>query len=95
MSWQEFLKDISSKHGLSPEETETLLARLPKEDEDLKEDMVAGKIGFSIQTVKARMGKVYTKFEESCPELATRQGAGNCRRDQEQGNGAFCRDRCK
>ncbi|MDB9515026.1 NACHT domain-containing protein [Kamptonema animale CS-326] len=95
MSWQEFLKDISIKHGLSPEETETLLARLPKEDEDLKEDMVAGKIGFSIQTVKARMGKVYTKFEESCPELATRQGAGNCKclqkflRQQYRGGGSI------
>jgi GTPase SAR1 family protein len=95
MSWQEFLKDISIKHGLSPEETDTLLARLPKEDEVLKEDSVAGKLLLSTQAVKARMTKIYTKFEEICPELATRKGAGNCKclhnflRQQYRGGGSI------
>lgn len=95
MSWPEFLKDISIKHGLSPEETETLLARLPKEDEDLEEEMVAGQLNLGTPAVKARMAKVYTKFQKSCPELATKQGAGKCKylhnflRQQYRGGGSI------
>ncbi len=79
MSWQEFLKDISSKHGLSPEETETLLVRLPKEDKSSSEKEVALQLMIEEVSVGARMTQIYTKFEKIFPELARKQGAGKCK----------------
>lgn len=79
MSWQEFLKDISSKHGLSLDETETLLVRLPQEDKKLSEKEVAGKLTIEVSTVGARMTSIYAKFQKSCTGLDKWEGLGKFR----------------
>ncbi|MDJ1169851.1 NACHT domain-containing protein [Roseofilum sp. BLCC_M154] len=76
MTWQDFIKDISGKRGLSPKEEETLLAKFPKEDECLDEDTVAAKLQISLATVKARMKKVCDNFAGSCEDLANCQTRG-------------------
>ncbi len=32
MEWQQFLREQAKNHGLSPEETDTLLKRFPEKD---------------------------------------------------------------
>ncbi|MDJ1176954.1 AAA family ATPase [Roseofilum capinflatum] len=76
MTWQEFIKDISGKRGLSPKEEETLLAKFPKEDECLDEDTVAAKLTDPKGTVKKRMGDIYDKFKALSEDLANCNGAG-------------------
>lgn len=76
MTWQDFIKDISGKRGLSPKEEETLLAKFPKEDECLDEDTVVAKLTDPKGTVKKRMGDIYDKFKALSEDLANCNGAG-------------------
>lgn len=79
MDWEKFIKDIASQHGLSIDETKTLLIRFPKDDESLDERQLSAKLDIGIDAVKKRMQKIYTKFQPSCPELANKDGAGKSR----------------
>ena len=91
MSWQEFLKEISSKHGLSLNETETLLARLPQEDKKLLEKEVAEKLHIELPTVGARMTSIYAKFQKSCTGLDKSEKKFTCLHNflREQFQGGF------
>ena len=78
MDWQEFLKGESGKHGLSIEETETLLAALGSPD-NFASNQVQLSLTFRISeaTVKQRMGEIYRKFgRKSFPQLIDTKGAG-------------------
>ena len=80
MDWQEFLKSESGIHGLSPEQTETLLAALfSPEKAPLNQTKLEMKLNTSDDNVKKRLGEIYKKFSKSFPELASQQGAGKLR----------------
>ena len=79
ISWEDFIKDIAGKCGLSTEEEETLLARMPSADKRSDEDTVAAQLNISIGTVKKRMSNVYTQFAALCEDLANCKGAGKDR----------------
>ncbi|MDB9519348.1 hypothetical protein PN466_20595 [Roseofilum reptotaenium CS-1145] len=64
ITWEEFIKEISGKRGLSPDQEKTLLARLPSEDQCLAEEIVANELNITLKTVKKRMSKVHKKFKD-------------------------------
>ncbi|MDJ1183312.1 NACHT domain-containing protein [Roseofilum casamattae] len=76
ISWEEFIKDIAGKRGLSVEEEQMLLARFPSADERVSERRVAGQFPCSEGTVKKTMGDIYSKFAGVCTDLVNREGAG-------------------
>ncbi len=77
MDWQEFLKGESGRHGLSMEQTETLLVALFS-PEKAPRNQVELSVKFSISepTVKQRLGEIYKKFGNSFPQLIDQRGAG-------------------
>ncbi|WP_445171756.1 transcriptional regulator [Microcoleus sp.] len=77
MEWQEFLKGESGRHGLSMEQTETLLAALSSPD-NFASNQAKLSLTFRISeaTVKQRMGEIYRKFGKSFPQLIDTKGAG-------------------
>ena len=79
MDWQEFLKGESGRHGLSMEQTETLLALFSSEIAHLNQIELSVELSISEATVKQRMGEIYKKFSASFPELANHEGAGKLR----------------
>ena len=77
MDWQEFLKGESGRHGLSMEQTETLLAALFSPDKlPLNQAQLSVKFSISEATVKQRLGEIYKKFGNSFPQLIDQRGAG-------------------
>ncbi|WP_244329216.1 transcriptional regulator [Tolypothrix sp. PCC 7910] len=76
MDWQDFLRQEAGKHGLSPEQEETLLAALPHENAQISQVKLADILKISEATVKSRLKIIYDKFRESCPALANQEGAG-------------------
>ncbi len=76
MDWQDFLRQEAGKHGLSPEQEETLLAALPHENAQISQVKLADELKISEAAVKSRLKIIYDKFRESCPALATQEGAG-------------------
>ena len=77
MDWQEFLKSESGRHGLSMEQTETLLAALfSPERSPLNQAQLSVKFSISEATVKQRLGEIYKKFGNSFPQLIDQRGAG-------------------
>lgn len=76
MDWQEFLRRESGTHGLSMEQTETLLALFSSEKAALNQAQLSVELSISEATVKQRMGEIYRKFSSSFPELSDQQGAG-------------------
>ncbi len=80
MDWQELLRGESGRHGLSMEQTETLLAALFS-PEKAPRNQVELSVKFSISeaTVTQRLGEIYKKFSKSFPELSDQQGAGKLR----------------
>jgi hypothetical protein len=77
MDWQEFLRGESGRHGLSMEQTETLLAALfSPEREPRNQVELSVKFSISEATVKQRLGEIYKRFSNSFPELIDHQGAG-------------------
>ena len=76
MDWQEFLRGESGRHGLSMEQTETLLALFSSEKAALNQAQLSVELSISEATVKQRMGEIYRKFSASFPELDNHQGAG-------------------
>lgn len=77
MDWQEFLQGESGRHGLSIEQTETLLAALfSSEKAHLNQAQLSVSLSIEEPTVKQRMGEIYKKFSASFPELSDQQGAG-------------------
>jgi hypothetical protein len=77
MDWQEFLRRESGTHGLSMEQTETLLAALfSPEREPRNQVELSVELSIAEATVKQRMGEIYSRFSASFPELAHHQGAG-------------------
>jgi len=77
MDWQEFLKGESGRHGLSMEQTETLLAALFTPDKlPLNQAQLSVKFSISEAAVRKRLGEIYNKFENNFPELANHEGAG-------------------
>ncbi len=76
MDWQDFLRQEAGKHGLSPEQEETLLAALTHENAKINQVKLADTLKISEAAVKSRLGIIYDKFGESCPALANQEGAG-------------------
>jgi hypothetical protein len=77
MDWQEFLQGESGRHGLSIEQTETLLAALfSSEKAPLNQAQLSVSLSIEEPTVKQRMAEIYKKFSASFPELSDQQGAG-------------------
>ncbi|MEG4014020.1 MULTISPECIES: NACHT domain-containing protein [unclassified Microcoleus] len=80
MDWQTFLSGESGRHGLSMEQTETLLAALiSPEREPQNQTQLSLKFSISEATVKQRMGEIYSRFSASFPELDHHAGAGKLR----------------
>ena len=77
MDWQEFLRRESGIHGLSMEQTETLLAALSSPEREPRNHTELS-VQFTIveATVRQRMREIYSRFSASFPELAHHQGAG-------------------
>jgi len=76
MDWQDFLHQEAGKHGLSPEQEDTLLAALPYENAKISQVKLAANLQISEATIKNRLGNIYEKFRESCPALVEQEGAG-------------------
>ncbi|MFN6436059.1 MAG: transcriptional regulator [Nostoc sp. DedSLP01] len=76
MDWGDFLSQEAGRHGLSPEQKETLLAALPKEDAQINQVKIASDLNITEATVKSRFAGIYKKFQVSCPDLTKQQGAG-------------------
>ncbi len=80
MDWQEFLRGECGRHGLSMEQTETLLVALfspekaPRNHVELSRDL-----SIVEATVRQRMREIYSRFSASFPELEHHQGAGKLR----------------
>ena len=77
MDWQEFLRRESGIHGLSMEQTETLLVALFSPEREPRNHAELS-VQFTIveATVRQRMREIYSRFSVSFPELADHQGAG-------------------
>src|SRR4028119_535580 len=77
MDWQEFLRRESGTHGLSMEQTDTLLAALfSPEREPRNQAELSLELRISEATVKQRLGVIYKKFGKSFPQLIDQNGAG-------------------
>ncbi|MEG4633518.1 NACHT domain-containing protein [Microcoleus sp. AR_TQ3_B6] len=77
MDWQEFLRRESGIHGLSMEQTDTLLAALFSPDNfPLNQAQLSIKFSIAEATVSQRMGQIYRKFGKSFPQLLDQKGAG-------------------
>ncbi|MEG4228634.1 NACHT domain-containing protein [Microcoleus sp. N9_B2] len=77
MDWQEFLKGESVRHGLSMEQTETLLAALFSPEKSPRNQVeLSLELRISEATVKQRLGVIYKKFGNSFPQLLDQNGAG-------------------
>lgn len=77
MDWQEFLKSESGRHGLSMQQTETLLAALFSPDKSpLNQVQLSVKFSIVEATVAQRLGEIYKKFGNSFPQLVDQKGAG-------------------
>ncbi|WP_445635523.1 NACHT domain-containing protein [Nostoc sp. DSM 114161] len=76
MDWEDFLSQEAGRHGLSPEQKETLLAALPREDAQINQLNIASDLNITEATVKSRFAGIYKKFQVSCPDLTKQQGAG-------------------
>jgi hypothetical protein len=77
MDWQEFLRRESGIHGLSMEQTDTLLAALSSPEREPRNHAELS-VQFTIveATVRQRMREIYSRFSASFPELAHHEGAG-------------------
>ncbi|MBD2595056.1 tetratricopeptide repeat protein [Nostoc spongiaeforme FACHB-130] len=73
MQWDEFLRQEAATHELSPEQTAAFLVRFQAENSDKSEQEIANLLEIELSAFKKRMSPVYSKFAESCPELARRQ----------------------
>src|SRR4028118_534697 len=77
MDWQEFLRSESGTHGLSMEQTDTLLAALfSPEREPRNQAQLSVELSISEATVKQRMGVIYKRFGNTFPQLIDQNGAG-------------------
>jgi len=77
MDWQEFLRGESGTHGLSMEQTETLLAALFSPEKAPRNQVeLSVKLSISEATVKQRLGVIYKKFGNSFSQLIDQNGAG-------------------
>uniref|UniRef100_UPI0039A6E7C6 NB-ARC domain-containing protein n=1 Tax=Nostoc piscinale TaxID=224012 RepID=UPI0039A6E7C6 len=73
MQWDDFLRQEAATHELSPEQTAAFLVRFQAENSDKSEQEIANLLEIELSAFKKRMSPVYSKFAESCPELAKRQ----------------------
>ncbi|WP_103126201.1 tetratricopeptide repeat protein, partial [Nostoc cycadae] len=73
MQWDEFLRQEAATHELSPEQTAAFLVRFQAENSGESEQEIANLLKIELSAFKKRMSPVYSKFAESCPELAKRQ----------------------
>ncbi|WP_066381171.1 tetratricopeptide repeat protein [Anabaena sp. CA = ATCC 33047] len=69
MQWDEFLRQESATHELSPKQTEAFLVRLQVENSSKSEKEIAKKIGIEHNAFKKLMTEVYAKFSEKCSDL--------------------------
>jgi hypothetical protein len=77
MDWQEFIKDEAGRHGLSGEQTDTLLEALPSPDKaPLNQIKMTDKFNIGIPAVKQRMKDIYNKFGMSFPLLVDQKCRG-------------------
>ncbi|MBD2293239.1 hypothetical protein H6G06_07005 [Anabaena sphaerica FACHB-251] len=76
MTWQEFLNQQADIQHLSVEEKTTLLTALPDPDAQINQIQLSVKLSITEAIVKSRLQKIYKKFENVCPELREKEGAG-------------------
>ncbi|MEG4516122.1 MULTISPECIES: hypothetical protein [unclassified Microcoleus] len=77
MKWKEFIEDQAGRHGLSGEQTETLLEALPFSDKaPATQEEIRAKLNIGIPAVKGRMKDIYKIFEMSFPLLIDKKSAG-------------------
>ncbi|NQE32727.1 NACHT domain-containing protein [Microcoleus asticus] len=77
MDWQKFLNGECGGHGLSAEQTETLLVALfSPENCPRNQAQLSVELSISEATVKQRLGVIYKKFGNTFPQLLDQNGAG-------------------
>jgi len=77
MDWKEFINGEAGKHGLSVEQTDTLLEALSSPDKaPATQAEIEAKSHIGIPAVKERMKNIYKKFGMSFPLLVDHKGAG-------------------
>ncbi|MEH2410640.1 tetratricopeptide repeat protein [Nostoc sp.] len=82
MEWRDFLEQEAAIHDLFLEEKAPFVERLKTEKSSNSEAKVASELNIGVGTVKKHMTKVYDKFAQSCPELATSNSRGKAKKLQ-------------
>ncbi|MEH2084610.1 MAG: tetratricopeptide repeat protein [Nostoc sp.] len=76
MQWVDFLTNEAATHSLSPEQTAAFVERLKNENLGKSQVKLASELNIGVGVFKKLMTKVYNKFAQSYPELATSKSRG-------------------
>uniref|UniRef100_UPI0035CC0B46 tetratricopeptide repeat protein n=1 Tax=uncultured Nostoc sp. TaxID=340711 RepID=UPI0035CC0B46 len=76
MQWVDFLTNEAATHSLSPEQTAAFVERLKNENLGKSQVKLASELNIGVGVFTKLMTKVYNKFAQSCPELATSKSRG-------------------
>ncbi|MEH2119534.1 tetratricopeptide repeat protein [Nostoc sp.] len=76
MQWVDFLANEAATHNLSLEQTAAFVERLKNENLGKSQVKLATELNIGVGVFKKLMTKVYDKFAQSCPELATSKSRG-------------------
>ncbi|MEH2391582.1 MAG: tetratricopeptide repeat protein [Nostoc sp.] len=76
MQWVDFLANEAATHNLSLEQTAAFVERLKNENLNKSQVKLATELNIGVGVFKKLMTKVYDKFAQSCPELATSKSRG-------------------
>ncbi|MEH2403835.1 tetratricopeptide repeat protein [Nostoc sp.] len=76
MQWVDFLANEAATHNLSLEQTAAFVERLKNENLGKSQVKLATELNIGVSVFKKLMTKVYDKFAQSCPELATSKSRG-------------------
>ncbi|AVH69485.1 tetratricopeptide repeat protein [Nostoc sp. 'Lobaria pulmonaria (5183) cyanobiont'] len=76
MQWVDFLTNEAATHSLSSEQTAAFVERLKNENLGKSQVKLASELNIGVGVFKKLMTKVYNKFAQSYPELATSKSRG-------------------
>ncbi|MEH1837691.1 MAG: tetratricopeptide repeat protein [Nostoc sp.] len=76
MQWVDFLTNEAATHSLSPEQMAAFVERLKNENLGKSQVKLASELNIGVGVFKKLMTKVYNKFAQSYPELATSKSRG-------------------
>ncbi|MEH2286445.1 tetratricopeptide repeat protein [Nostoc sp.] len=76
MQWVDFLTNEAATHSLSSEQTAAFIERLKNENSSKSQVKLASELNIGAGVFKKLMTKVYNKFAQSYPELATSKSRG-------------------